>query len=193
MRGVVLKAESGATDLMPHKSHTRENRPGMGKCIQWIREHANYAGDDCLIWPFNRVRGYGLFGYLGKRHYAHRFMCELVNGSAPTPKHQASHTCGKGHEGCANPRHLVWKTPSENSFDRRRHGTAACNPNGQKGRLTPAQRDEIRARRGQETQDTTAERYGISRRHVRAIQKGDTWHAYNQKYRERKKAAALNN
>jgi hypothetical protein len=145
---------------------------GKGKCIRWIREHQNYAGDDCLIWPYNKCFGYGIFGYNGQKGiYVHRFMCELANGPPPTPKHQAAHTCGKGHDGCANPRHLVWKTASENQLDRRRHGTHVLNPDGQKGRLTEQQRQEIREIGDRMKLFDIADRYGISTRHVRRIQK----------------------
>lgn len=152
-------------------SKTKRRRWPKGHCHTWMLAHRDYQGDECVKWPFAEVRGYGAFRHGGKRHVAHRFMCELVNGPPPTPTHQAAHTCGKGHEGCINPRHLVWKTARENSLDRRCHGTAVLNGDGPRGRLTDAQWNEIRALRGQETQETTAKRYGISMRHVRHIQK----------------------
>lgn len=30
------------------------------KCMEWLIEHVSFSGDECLIWPFNRVRGYGM-------------------------------------------------------------------------------------------------------------------------------------
>lgn len=158
---------------MTFKQGCEPANKGNGKCIRWIREHVKYTGDDCLIWPYNRARGYGLFGYMGKSVYAHRVMCELVNGRSPSAIHQTAHTCGKGHEGCVNPRHLVWKTPSENQLDRRQHGTAMLNPHGQTGRLTVQQWREIHDLRGRATQDAVAKRFGISPRHVRRIQQSE--------------------
>lgn len=146
------------------------NNKGNGQAAAWILSHRDYDGDGCLTYPYKKCRGYGQFQHLGKWFYAHRFMCELVNGPAPSPKHQTAHTCGKGHEGCVNPRHLVWKTPSENQLDRRQHGTAMLNPDGQRGRITAEQRRAIRSLRGRETQDVVASKFGISRRHVRRIQ-----------------------
>src|SRR4051812_5100930 len=96
---------------------------GKGEAVAWLREHALYCGDDCLIWPFSRARGYGNFGYLGKNIYAHRFMCELIHGPAPTPDHHAAHSCGNGHKACVNPMHITWKTSSENMRDKELHGT----------------------------------------------------------------------
>lgn len=122
---------------------------GNGKTIQWIRDHQAYQHDDwCLMWPFSRTRGYGTFVYLGKGYYAHRFMCELVHGEPPTPAHQAAHSCGNGHLGCVNPKHLAWKTQSENQLDCREHGTQAKTDTGNKGRLSLALADEIRALKG---------------------------------------------
>lgn len=121
---------------------------GNGKAIQWIRDHQDYAGDDCLPWPFYRLHGYGVLGYLGKRYYAHRFMCSLIHGDPPTPEHQAAHSCGNGHLGCVTPGHLSWKTQSENQLDCRQHGTATKTHEGNKGRITRKQAAEIRALKG---------------------------------------------
>lgn len=118
---------------------------GSGKTIQWIQDHLSYPHDDwCLIWPFSRTRGYGQFGYLGKGYYAHRYMCELVHGAAPSPEHQAAHSCGNGVEGCVNPKHLSWKTQSENQLDCRQHGTQAKSYDGISGRLSAEQAHQIR-------------------------------------------------
>lgn len=87
------------------------SKRGEGKTIKWLRAHTDYSHDWCLIWPFvSKLHGYGQFGYLGKNYYAHRFMCELAHGPAPSPLHEAAHSCGRGHEGCVNPQHLSWKT-----------------------------------------------------------------------------------
>ena len=136
---------------------------GNGQTIKWIRQHQNYPHDDwCLMWPFYRLRGYGSFGYLGKQYYAHRFMCELTHGAPPTPQHQAAHSCGNGHLGCVNPRHLSWKTKSQNQLDCREHGTQAKHYGGNKGRLTREQAEEIRQMKGEKTQVEIAEQYGVS-------------------------------
>ena len=55
----------------------------------------------------------------GRRQSAHRAMCELVHGPAPTPKHQAAHSCHRGCDGCVLPQHLHWATDAENRAERR--------------------------------------------------------------------------
>ena len=55
--------------------------------------------------------------------HASRYMCELVNGSPPTPRHEAAHSCGWGQGGCVNPRHLRWATRVENEAEKIIHGT----------------------------------------------------------------------
>src|SRR4051812_3923943 len=58
---------------------------GQGEAVNWLRDRMDYSDAKCLTWPFFRMpTGYGSFGYLGKQHYAHRFMCELAHGEAPT-------------------------------------------------------------------------------------------------------------
>lgn len=145
---------------------------GKGRGITWLREHVNYQADECLIWPMNRNRelGYGMLGYLGKLCYAHRMMCELAHGAPPTSEHQASHSCGKGHEGCVNPRHLEWKTISENLLEKRRHGTQSSGK-GSRTLLTVAQIAEIRAAHGVESQYATARRFGVKRGTIQYWQK----------------------
>ena len=137
---------------------------GKGKTFAWLQAHVAYQGDDCLPWPFakdNRV-GRGLLGYNGKQHWAHRLMCKLAHGEPPTPKHQATHTCGKGHYGCVNPRHLRWATNSQNQLDRRRNGNMLRNPHGNRGGLTSAQIVEIVGLKGHITQVAIAKKFGVS-------------------------------
>jgi hypothetical protein len=160
---------------MPFKGKYSTPADPLGnKTMLWIRDVAlTLQTDLCVGWPFTRIRtGYGRFGRQRKNIYAHRYICEWAHGPAPTPKHQASHSCGNGHLGCVNPRHLSWKTNSENQLERREHGTAK---NGKRWKLTPAQVAEIRAAEGQERTDIVAARYGIRESTVRGIQKRVLW------------------
>lgn len=165
---------------------------GKGKGIAWIKANVNYAGDDCLIWPFARNNyGYGLVGINNKVEKASRIMCEFVHGPAPADKPQAAHNCGNGHGGCCNPRHLEWKDNSENQIDRRLHGA----PEGAKGtrtNLTPDQIAEIRASRGLVPQMALAKLFNVKRgtieywqRHSRMPRPQST-SAYNIARRERR-------
>src|SRR5690349_16938907 len=83
-----------------------------------------YEGDDCLFWPYSKWgRGYGHVWADGRQQYVHVLVCREANGPAPTPKHEAAHSCGKGHLGCCARKHLSWKTRSENHADKITHGT----------------------------------------------------------------------
>lgn len=135
---------------------------GKGKAVAWLRAHAGYQGNDCLIFPFarNRQKGYGAFGYNGETLYAHRFMCELVHGPAPADRPQAAHSCGNGHRGCVTPKHLSWKTNAENQLDRRRHGTDSARV--LRRRLRPAEIEQVRALKGIKTQAEIALQFGVA-------------------------------
>lgn len=145
------------------------DNPCGSKLMLWIAEHMNYAGDDCLIWPFGRdPNGYGSFGRIidGKRTkiYAHRFMCEARNGPPPSPKHQADHLCNNGYGGCVNPRHLSWATPGENQRRGRRHGRHV---------LTPEAVADIR--KGEHPDQVYADRYGVRATTIQKVRLGQTW------------------
>lgn len=141
---------------------------GNGKTMIWLREHVSYSRDGCLFWPFSRKvnSGYGQLGYRGKMYYAHRLMCELAHGAPPTPKHEAAHSCGNGGIACVNPRHLSWKTSSENHRDRRAHGTAATNTTGKVGKLSVAQKRRLVELAGRKTKTEIAAVLGVNRRTV---------------------------
>lgn len=140
---------------------------GHSKGYRWILANVNHTGDDCLIWPYSKTRGYGHYGLNGKMLYAHRTMCELVHGKAPKDKPQCRHSCGKGHMGCTNPHHLSWSSQSENHLDRRKHGTAKTSRYGYAGRvLTQGQIEQIKAMRGKRTTTALAEEYEVSRRTI---------------------------
>lgn len=122
---------------------------GRGKGLALVMAALDYQGDDCLIWPlFRDESGYGTFGYYGKMGRAHRVVCVLAHGAPPTSKHQAAHSCGRGGDGCYNPRHLRWKTNSENQIERRLHGNKSETSSGARTRLTAEQVAYIQATKG---------------------------------------------
>jgi hypothetical protein len=151
---------------------------GDGQARAWIREHLDYPHDWCLIWPFSRIQsGYATFG---SEHIAvHRFMCEHRNGPQPADKPHAAHSCGRGHEGCVNPRHLDWKTISENQLDRYIH--SGPQP---RWKLTPQQVDEIRALKDRARVIDIARQFGISDTNVRNIHAGRLWKQDRTDYRQ---------
>lgn len=152
------------------------------KTLEWIEAHKDYPHDWCLIWPFARDGRVGR-GTMRKANgargtdWAHRIMCEVAHGPAPADRPQAAHSCGCGHKGCINPRHLSWKNNSENQLDRfRRDRRVNANPGGPKSRFTPSQIEEMRSLYGALTQMEIAARFGCS---LGTVQ-------YYLKYRERR-------
>lgn len=163
---------------MTYPSHkgqsTTADNPGNSKLMLWFAEHRDYKSDACLLWPFGRnSTGYGTMGRKDKMFYAHRYMCELTHGQAPAG-YQASHSCGRGADGCCNPKHITWKTPSENQKDRVKHGTAT----GRRRKLTEAQVAEIRARGNIEQPASMAARFGVTEANIRQIISGKTWRVH---------------
>lgn len=82
-----------------------------------------YVGDECFIWPHARnSAGYGHMVIDGSHKLVHRIVCEAHNGPPPQDMPMAAHSCGNGHMGCCNPRHLSWKSARGNSADTIKHG-----------------------------------------------------------------------
>jgi hypothetical protein len=139
---------------------------------RWISLHFDYPHDDfCLIWPFAR-KGCGYVSIGGDDILVHRLMCEYRNGPAPSDEHYATHRCGRGDQGCINPNHVRWGTPSQNQIERfEQHGVKP------RFRITAEQAKEVRELRGLQPARITAETYGISESNVYLIQTGRTWRA----------------
>jgi hypothetical protein len=74
-----------------------------------------------------------------------------AHGEPPTARHEAAHSCGKGHLGCVHPGHLSWKTRNENRADMVRHGMLPRGTIVSTNKLTEDQVREIRSRMGSET------------------------------------------
>lgn len=143
--------------------------PGKSPGLAWLIAHKDYPhADFCLIWPFARLNnGYGSTTRDGHFERAHRLMCEMIHGPAPAERPFAAHTCNRGHEGCVNPHHLVWKNQEENEADK-------THEIGRR-KLTIDQAREIRAAKGLERPLDTARRFNTSFSNVIAIQQGRTW------------------
>lgn len=149
-----------------------------GELAAWLRQHSAYAGDDCLIWPFGRrSSGYGMATVDGVKISAHRHMCILAHGRPPTPDHQAAHSCGNGHLGCVNPRHLSWKTRLANKADELLHGTRNRGERCGSARLSRVQVLAIRARHDADRVSNVAlaTEYGVSDATIRDVVARRTW------------------
>lgn len=144
--------------------------------LAWIRMQISApATSDCVLWPFSvRSNGYGAAYYQGKCTTAHRAMCTEAHGPAPTPMHDAAHSCG--NRACVNKRHLRWATRTENQADRFLHGTDDRGEKQYRSRLTTGQvTDIIRTQpRGSEVRRLAAE-LGVSRGAIYSIMRGKNW------------------
>lgn len=142
----------------------------------WLLASASTTQDECLRWPFGSAgAGYGILRFNGRRQYAHRAMCTIVHGEPPTPVHYAAHSCGKGHEGCVNPRHLRWATPKENQADMIAHGNS---PRGERNGHAKLSEDDVRQIKsmiGVVPYRSLADRFGVSASLVHQIKKGRAW------------------
>lgn len=156
---------------MPHvRPISSPDNPHRSPLMQWINQHREHRGQECLFWPFVRnSAGYATYGREGKIYYVHRYMCEFTHG--PGEGLQAAHSCGNGDKGCVNPQHVSWKSPSDNQKDRDTHGTSMRNYG--RWKLTAAQVIEIRA--ADETPSHLARKYGVSEANIRQIKSGKTW------------------
>lgn len=157
--------------------HPDKGRTPPGSIKKWLDAHRDHQGDDCLLLPFVGGKGYGSLKLSsGRSTKPSRYMCQLAHGNPPSSAHHAAHTCGKGHLGCVNPRHLMWKTPAENQADRLIHGTDIRGEKHGNSKLTRVQAMTIIRVRGRVSQRQLAKRYGVAQSTIHAVQSGQNWH-----------------
>lgn len=148
----------------------------IGSPLKWLEEHKNHGSDECLIWPFSRnLNGYGQVRYKGRSRLASRVMCMLVHGRPRIDSLEAAHSCGKGHDGCVNPRHLRWDTPKGNCADRVDHGTENRGTKQWMSKLNNEAVKEIRNLEGKFLFREIAEMYGVSRQTISGVIRRRTW------------------
>lgn len=136
-----------------------------------------YAGDDCLVWPFGRDSyGYGKI-YLDDGSYlVHRRACEEVYGDPPDGDDiHAAHSCGNGHLGCCNPKHLRWAERASNERDKIEHGTSNRGSRHGMAILTEEQVLKIRSSEGSIPRSELAIEFGVSPRTIRDIHSRRSW------------------
>jgi len=107
----------------------------------------------------------------GRRFYAHRLMCEHHFGAAPSPHHEAAHSCG--NQWCVSPKHLRWATGVENAADRVLHGTDFRGERHPNVKLTREQIIDIRL--ASMSIKELAAKHGISRSYAAMVRRGAAW------------------
>lgn len=142
----------------------------------WLERHVSHEGDECLQWPFGRNRkGYAELKFRGVHMKAGRAICILVNGEPPEQGMHAAHSCGKGHEGCVNPKHLRWATPSQNEMDKVLHKTSNRGQRSAMSRLSVVDVLGVRALLKSWPVAKVAKEFGVSRGAVFGISTGKNW------------------
>lgn len=127
----------------------------------------------CLTWPFGRLgNGYASMHRSGRSVLVSRVACQAVHGDPPTPRHEAAHSCGRGHLGCVNPYHLRWATNAENQADRNIHGTHNRGERHGRAKLTAGDVNRIRSLRARLPRGEIALLFDIDRSTVCRIQNG---------------------
>lgn len=136
-----------------------------------------HQGEECLIWPFAKHEsGCAVRNERGRVVRVPREVCRLTHGEPPAPHYQAAHSCGNGHLGCVNPRHLRWATPADNNLDKIGHGTHSRGRHNPSNVLSEAEVRQIRSiSPDQATFAATARRFGVSASTVRDIARRRTW------------------
>ncbi|TIW28710.1 MAG: hypothetical protein E5V63_04330 [Mesorhizobium sp.] len=153
-------------------------RAPQGEAHRYLEEVVlAYDGDECLTWPFGKTsEGYAK---INARQYGtdrvSRIVCAKVHGPAPTPEHEAAHSCGKGHLACVTKRHFDWKTPLANTADQLTHGTRRRGERHYAAKISEDQARQIIALKGKEKQALTAARFDVSRELVGRIQRREIW------------------
>jgi hypothetical protein len=137
--------------------------------LQRFESNIDTSGD-CWLWTGFKTKGYGKICINKKKHFAHRLMYILYNGTIPDGM-VVRHTCrGK----CVNPEHLEIGTQAENMKDMVRDGTSNRGERNIGAKLTADQVLEIR-HRSNELQSELAKEFRVNIRTVYDIIRGTTW------------------
>lgn len=162
--------------LLDHGSPYGGRTPN-GEALKYLTEVAiPYDSDECLTWPYTRnAKGYGLISMAGRPQMAHRIICQKVHGPPPSKAHQVGHSCGKGFDGCVNPKHLRWVTAKQNAQDRIEHGTQVRGDACSYAKLTEQQVIEIKSLIGTDSYRRIGERFGVGYQIIGNIARGERW------------------
>ncbi len=141
----------------------------------WKHVDRSAGARACWLWTGARTRdGHGQFRTNGKVEMAHRVAYQL-NGQALLPHIVIRHLCHTA--ACVNPAHLSVGSVHDNVNDRVLAQRGACAEQNGRSKLTwPAVRD-IRRRyyAGQASQGILAKKYGVTKRAIRFVVKGQHW------------------
>lgn len=166
-----------ANPIQSSNPSVRKVRARRNSLAKFVRDTViPYDGDECFIWPYGRGAHGRAMGSTGSAsRFVSRTVCEAAHGPPPTPKHEAAHSCGRGHEGCVAKRHLRWATPAENQADRTIHGTSNRGSRHGMGKLTEDDVRQIRMLQGTLFHREIADLFGVSREAIGLVLRGERW------------------
>jgi hypothetical protein len=151
-------------------------KPGDGR--HFVRTvAANAQGDECLIWPYGRMpRGYGRISLRRRSFLAHRIVCLVAHGEPGSTSSLACHSCGNGHLGCVNQKHIYWGSPRTNQLDRVEHGTSNRGERHGASKLTSNDVLAIRSlsANGKKNREIAAY-FGVAHQTISKIMSGKAW------------------
>jgi hypothetical protein len=168
-----------------HSSRLRRHgSPLKGRTIEgeirrFIEMVKRTETDECIIWPYGRnTNGYGRMGVPNekKTQSVHRVICREVHGEPPIGMTDASHSCGRGADGCINHRHVRWTTHKDNMQEMNVHGTSQRGEKSITAKLRADQIPQIRAlRESGLLMREIADNFGVSQNTISQIILGRRW------------------
>jgi len=127
----------------------------------------------CWEWTASKYLGYGMVGFEGKVHRAHRVAWKLEHGRWPTPC--GLHKCD--NPACVRSSHVFEGTKQDNNLDKKLKGRLPIGSKHGQSKLTEKQVIEIRGlfASGEFTQIELGQRFGVSSATIRNIALSKTW------------------
>jgi hypothetical protein len=151
---------------------TINKRARNGEPAKFLDIAQHHPEGGCLIWPFARdSHGYARYG----KHLATRIICARVHGAPPSDRHEAAHSCSKGHLGCVSGAHLSWKTSIENHADKLLTGISNRGENHGAAKLKTEEVLQILAEYRRGNGPALAKKFGVHVSTIYQIVKRKAW------------------
>lgn len=99
-------------------------RSAKGESLAYFNKMLAVETNDCIEWPYGKVKGYGRFQVGDKMELVHRVALLQKLGQPPDHKPLALHKPLVCHnQSCFNHRHLYWGNQKDNMADKIIDGT----------------------------------------------------------------------
>jgi hypothetical protein len=142
-----------------------------GELLTWLREHFDADDtDECYSVPWRK--GITTVRWQGKNVLVYALVCEWQHGPRPVGL-EVCHSCGHGHLGCINRRHVRWDTHLNNVREKVAHGTE---PRGECRLGAKLTADQVRAIRiDPRPHRVIAAEFGVMHGVIGGIKRGERW------------------